>query len=135
MTEYFSCPACKTKSTLKHHVVHADKEQLYFQCRNNDCRNHFQVLRMSGQVDRIVAQSPHKVTQPVLKAENFHNKVAAMGCPKCGNYGKVKMTDRREDGYWRRHMCLTCGPYFTCETNEGVTVHRKKRSRLAREVA
>ena len=135
MTEYFPCPSCNTKATMKHHIVGADKAQLYFQCRNNDCRNHFQILRMKGQVDRIVAQSPHKVIQPVLKAEDFHSRVADMGCPQCGNYGKVKTTDRRADGHWRRHQCVTCGPYFTCETDDSITVHQKKRSLFAEEAA
>lgn len=134
MTERYICPACGSKATLKHHIVHADKAQLYFQCRQENCRNHFQVLRIRGCGDQIVAQSPHKVTTPALRATDFIPTIADMGCPTCGSYGKIKMTERRDDGYWRRHVCVTCGPYYTCETDDGVSVHRKKRSKLALEV-
>lgn len=130
MTEFFTCPVCERKSRLKHHVVHHNKAQLYFACGNNDCRHHFQVLRMSGQPDMIVAQSPHRVTLPTIKAQDHHSGVASMGCPQCSRYGKVQMTERRDDGYWRRHKCLTCGPYYTCETEDGITVHQKKRSKI-----
>lgn len=128
MTERFVCPACERKATLKHHVVHADRAQLYFQCRNDVCRNHFQVLRMSGFPDHVVAQSPREVTIPTLKAEDHIPLARQMGCPSCHQYGKIKMTDHRDDGTWRRHNCLTCGPYWTCQTDDGVTVHRRRTS-------
>lgn len=134
MTEYFHCPACGSKARLKHHVVYARKSQHYFVCCNVECRNHFQVLRMSGQPDQIVAQSPHKVTKPGIKAED-HMALGQMGCPTCDRYGKVKMTYRRDDGYWRRHLCSTCGPYYTCQTDDGITVHRRKKSTQAQDAA
>lgn len=131
MTERFICPACERKARLKHHVVHADRAQLYFQCTHEACRNHFQVLRIHGQLDQVVAQSPHKVIDGP-KATDFTPSVGRMGCPECGQYGKIKMTERRDDGYWRRHKCLVHGYYYTVENPDGgISVHKKQRSKLA----
>lgn len=130
----FICPACNRKASLKHYVNFADKQQLYFACRHEPCRNHFQVVRMSGWPDQVVAQSPQKVT-PQIGALGVTAMATQMGCPSCNRYGKIKMTIRRRDGYWRRHVCTTDGVYYTCETEEGVTVHRKMKSLLAVEVA
>lgn len=134
MTERFICPACERKATLKHHIVHADSAQLYFQCRYEPCRNHFQVLRQRGQLDRVVAQSPRKVIAHAPKAEDHIPLASKMGCPSCAQYGKIKITNHREDGVWRRHKCLTCGPYWTCQTDDGVTVHKRPKARKAIDV-
>lgn len=134
MNEYFPCPACEHKARLKHYVAHAGHAQLYFACIVEDCRNHFQVLRMPGQLDKVVAQSPHKVTPGpnTPEAERFMPVVGRMGCPECGQYGKIKMTERRDDGYWRRHKCLVHGYYYTVENPDGgISVHKKQRSKLA----
>lgn len=131
MAERFICPACERKATLKHHVVFSNHARLYFQCRHEPCRNHFQVLRWSGQPDRIVAQSPRQVTGPKIRPEDHIPSATQMGCPECAQYGKVMLTDRRDDGIWRRHKCLTCGPYWTCETDEGIAVHKRRRAKKA----
>jgi hypothetical protein len=103
---------------------------MFFSCAVENCRNHFQVLRTEGQKPKIVAESPHKVPKPVLADAKMGN----MGCPQCTRYGKVTTTVNRRDGYWRRHQCVTCGPYYTCEKEDGVSVHQRLKSIKARDI-
>jgi hypothetical protein len=130
--EYFHCPSCNRKASLLHRVPFAAKEQLYFGCRNDACRCHFQVLRCSGFPDQIVAQSPREVTEQQTRPYIL-SLAAVMGCPGCGKYGSVKVTyPQRADGKWRRHKCRgKCGYYFTCEDVDGATVHRRMKSKKA----
>lgn len=125
--KYFPCPNCERKAALKHSVNYANKAQLYYGCTH--CRHHFQVLHMDGEQDKIVAESPRDVhpAQETLSPDG----IAGMGCPSCTRYGKVRATHNHEDGFWRRHQCVTCGPYFTCQTEDGVSVHRQMKSVLA----
>jgi len=102
---------------------------MFFRCDVPTCRNHFQVFSTEGQKPRIVAESPHKVPKPVLPA-----KLGNMGCPQCGRYGPIKTTIDRRDGYWRRHQCVTCGPYYTCEKEDGVSVHQRLKNIKARDI-
>jgi hypothetical protein len=137
--DYFTCPACNRKATLKAHVPFAGKIKLYYGCKHDSCRHHFQVLRMDGWADQIVAESPREGDGPRNVGRAGKHAAALMlrmVCPSCARYGKVKTTTNRRDGYWRRHECPTDGPYYSCTTVDGVSVHRKLTSlKVAEDIA
>ena len=129
MPTYMACPQCQKSARLKHYVSKPDHVRMWFACPA--CRNHFMVMRYEGQTDKILAESPRNVPAPTVIRES--GTAINMSCPGCGRYGNVKMTTKRHDGYWRRHQCPTCGPYYTCETRDGVSVHQKLKSLKTRE--
>jgi transcription elongation factor Elf1 len=136
LTDYFPCPACGAKSAPKHEVNFAHKVQRFYGC--TACRHHFQVLFLEGQLPVIVAESPREVSgpkaSPLVEAAK-RGEIYNMGCPSCNRYGPIKMTYPLRDGEkWRRHKCVTCGPYFSCEEADGVSVHRRMKSKLALEI-
>jgi predicted RNA-binding Zn-ribbon protein involved in translation (DUF1610 family) len=109
--------------------------QLWYGCKYDTCRNHFQVLKLarwpnqptSEWTTSIVAESPRVVNMDT-RINKSDGAMVHMGCPSCGRYGTVKRTLTRTDGVWRIHACPTCGNYHSCTTDEGVTVHRKMKS-------
>lgn len=131
MPTYMPCPTCTRQARMKYYVAKDNHIKMWFACPN--CRNHFMAVREDGQPDRILAESPDKEITPVIAPIGDNGLIANMGCPQCGRYGRVKMTTKRHDGYWRRHQCPTCGPYYTCETRDGVSVHQKLKSLKASE--
>ena len=117
----FPCPRCGKGNLPKYHAAAQRGQRMYYKCI--ECRCHYCVLVTDGFPPHVIAQSgieghPTKDPMPITN----------MGCPSCGHYGRVKMTTQRVDGYWRRHQCDQCGPYYTCRTDEGVAVHKKLKS-------
>lgn len=142
---YFNCPHCGQKAAPKYYVPRAAATRVWYKCRNDHCRCHWQMLYQEGQLPLIVAESPREMPgrkplggdqrqepKPGLLADGTFAK---MGCPDCGRYGPIRATfPLRSDGRWRKHKCATHGHYFTCQTDDGVVVTRKVTSLKAIEV-
>jgi transcription elongation factor Elf1 len=123
MSRVLPCPRCGREVDYRYTDTDQRARRFFYKCKSDDCRNHFRAVEVPGLPMQVTSQSPpDRRTIPT---------VGHMGCPSCNVYGKVKTSFRREDGYWRRHQCLTCGPYFTCEpiANEmGISVHKKMKA-------
>jgi len=117
MSRPLPCPRCGHEVDYRYTDTDQQVRRYYYKCGNNGCRNHFKAVDMPGLPLQVTSQSPPD--RKIPKA------VGHMGCPSCGVYGKVKTSYRRPGEYWRRHQCLTCGPYHTCETEDGsIAVHK-----------
>jgi hypothetical protein len=140
----FNCPHCGRKAAPKHYVPRGDSVSVWYGCRNDNCRCHWQMLYQEGQEPVIVAESAREKPGPKLEPRHkatgnpgllADGSFAKMGCPDCGRYGPIKMTfPERRDGRWRRHRCATHGNYFTCQTDDAVIVRRKVTSLKAVEL-
>ena len=140
MAKYFPCPSCGRPTEHRHQEAFAHHRHRWYVCA---CRYSFRTLTDGyGENEEIVARTPYVDAQPgrpalAAETDQEERKVFFMGCPTCGKYGKIKTGERRRDvgEHWRRHQCETCGPYYTCEYEDGSgTVHRKLKSRKPVEV-
>src|SRR5262249_53995651 len=119
LLDYFECPKCNTNSRFKHREVRETKAEVWFGCRNDSCRHHWKMLVMEGVDPKIIAESP-RATEPAVRPYMSDAKAAQMGCPRCGRYGRVKMTETRVDyAKIRRHQCPTDGFYYSCTDVDG----------------
>lgn len=127
----FNCPKCQ-RATAPRWSEHRNTHGFdWYVCRS--CRHAWRTLcDATGSNRKVIAESPRVDTLlDVNKSEGVMVKTA---CPACGRHAPVKKTMHREDGTWRRHVC-TCGPYFSCQTAEGTTVHRRMKSTKAIDLA
>ena len=125
MSEELPCPRCGRNTPPRWTSTDQGARTYYYKCSNDGCRNHFRAVELEGLPLQVTSQSP--LEGEGRKAEP-NGAVGLMGCPACGAYGKIKTSVRRADGYWRRHQCLTCGPYFTCEHEGAITIHKKMKA-------
>jgi hypothetical protein len=114
------CPLCERQTEHIYHATEQHRQTYWFRCRYAPCRTSFRAVQVPDLPLQVTHMSPPVARKP-------EPRLGLMGCPSCGAYGKVKTSYKREDGYWRRHQCPACGPYFTCEQpDEGaVTIHKK----------
>jgi transcription elongation factor Elf1 len=125
MSDPLPCPRCGRETHRQYTATNQGMRTYFYKCKSDACRNHFRVVKIEGLPLQVINQSP-------LERKGVNNPVIGlMGCPGCGAHGKVKTSYKRDDGYWRRHQCLTCGPYFTCEHEGRITIHKKLKSLLA----
>lgn len=118
------CPRCGRETDYSYTDTDQYARRYFYKCRYDTCRNHWRVISAPGFTPQVTSMSPPERRKPPPVIGN-------MGCPTCGAYGSIKTSYRRDDGYWRRHQCKACGPYYTCEHEDGVTVHKKLKSLLA----
>ena len=121
------CPRCSRETDYRFTDTDQNARRYFYKCKNDICRNHWRVVALPGFTPQVTSQSPLERRGPPHSAGGTVS-ANLMGCPGCGAYGKVKTSYKRDDGYWRRHQCGTCGPYYTCEYEGGVTVHKKLKS-------
>ena len=118
------CPRCSREVEDTYNAADHRRHVYFFKCKYDNCRNHFRVVEIHGLPLQVTSMSPPVGRKP-------EPRIGQMGCPTCGAYGKIKTSFKREDGYWRRHQCPACGPYFTCEPvdpEQGISVHRKMKA-------
>ena len=116
------CPRCGRETDYRYTDTNQSARLYFYKCRYDACRNHWRAVVVPGLPPQVTSISPLERKKPPTSNVNL------MGCPGCGAYGKVKTSYKRDDGYWRRHQCSTCGPYYTCEYEDGVTIHKKLKS-------
>ena len=120
MSHPLPCPRCGRETDYRYTDTDQQARLYFYKCEYDACRNHFKAVQIEGLPLQVTSQSPPDARKPAPM-------VGMMGCPSCGAYGKIKTSYPRSDGYWRRHQCLACGPYYTCEPTdeEGISVHKK----------
>lgn len=114
------CPQCGQETDYRWTSTDQNARQYYYKCGR--CRNHFKAVAIPGLPLQVTNHSPLERRAGV---GGDVTTVGHMGCPTCNTYGKVKTSYRRPDGYWRRHECLKCGPYHTCEKDGVITVYKR----------
>jgi len=118
MSDSLPCPRCGRDTSPRWTDTDQRARTYFYKCTG--CRNHFRAVRLPGLPLQVTNQSaPESRTLPTI---------GMMGCPECGAYGKIRVSQRREDGYWRRHQCMSHGPYHTCETEDGISIHKKMKA-------
>jgi len=117
------CPQCSRPTNYTWTDTDQNKRQYYYKCRR--CRNHFKAVKMPDLPLQVTNFSPLERRAGV---GGNPATVGRMGCPTCNLYGKVRTSYRRPDGYWRRHECVSCGPYHTCEKDGIIAVHKRLKS-------
>lgn len=118
----FDCPACTRANTARHHEYYASHQHHWYIC--SCCHHAYRTLSNgAGENPQLTSQSPRGFSRLGQEAKA---PLQQMLCPGCGNSGRVKMTERRDDGYYRRHKCRGCAkPYFSRVNNDGLTIFQK----------
>ena|SRR3982751_3311655 len=119
------CPRCGSSNlSLRGSTAIRGGKEYYYICKNDSCRNAFRVMQLLDVAELVITD----MSPPERRHLHGYQGQRGVfpGCPNCGALGKVKTSWRnRPDGYWRYHKCYNCGPYYTCELNGRITVHRR----------
>jgi hypothetical protein len=131
-TNSHRCPNCQNLNEPRHRVVRATHMDLWYVC--SSCRHSYRCTADEhGHNRKVTAESPHTAKDaPKVSEVSLALNVKS---PCCQSLGRVRDTWRDERGYFRRHLCRSCGKgYFTCTDVNGNVLSYAKRPATLRKL-